>query len=118
MNVVTTNASLTVADVDTSSRFYPKGPSFPVDEIRESQRADPRRRPILVALCPSTPVPVIDDMVLTAAIPPPAESGEWGVLTTSMVLIGAGAGTGPTMPAATTALIGAVQDRFALVNGA
>ncbi|MDK9494160.1 MFS transporter [Streptomyces katrae] len=44
-----------------------------MDEIRTSQQADPRRWLILVVLCLSTLVLVIDNMVLTVAIPPLAE---------------------------------------------
>ncbi|MFE2168051.1 MFS transporter [Streptomyces sp. NPDC059447] len=44
-----------------------------MDEILESQRADPRRWLILVVLCLSTLVLVIDNMVLTVAIPSLAE---------------------------------------------
>ncbi|MFE1559204.1 MFS transporter, partial [Streptomyces sp. NPDC058734] len=44
-----------------------------MDEIRTSQQAGPRRWLILVVLCLSTLVLVIDNMVLTVAIPPLAE---------------------------------------------
>lgn len=44
-----------------------------MDEIRGPERPDPRRWLILVVLCLSTLVLVIDNMVLTVAIPPLAE---------------------------------------------
>ncbi|MEU5218458.1 MFS transporter [Streptomyces sp. NPDC020807] len=44
-----------------------------MDETRRPQQADPRRWLILVVLCLSTLVLVIDNMVLTVAIPPLAE---------------------------------------------